>query len=433
MKKMLLAICLVLVMASISFGQQVCPPTWRCPSGPTHDSTEYCTDPRYTCPSVTLGEMGSFDANDEWTYNPTYLTQMAAFGTNNASTFPGVWMPYKHLVVPGPGNPSLQSQFRSDGSKATRVTFNLPGKVTEWPDVYRLQFNGNHHSFGAGFTSVPPETTGKCIGNLPTNPDGLCTYPWFTKDNPIPVTFGSIQGIYWVEKTNLLPEPPVLSNQYQMPVSMELSAPPILSPNYHLIYGKFNFWQSPTSFPGPAVPVGKVMARWPGVVPDKDIKSTIRINMNDTTYDLVFAGGDTVNIPPIVQTTGINPRGKITQKVTPVEENGNLVIKWEPLYVTTPYMSLYVYVGSPWPADIIPTVAYFAWIEAVPQSSIVVLPKASWDIIKSKLSGKAQVMIMYQHQYMVPPSVPPIPPFTFTPSGTTFQVRGQSDIVEILY
>jgi hypothetical protein len=96
-------------------------------------------------------------------------------------------------------------------------------------------------------------------------------------------------------------------------------------------------------------------------------------------------------------------------------------------------MSLYVYVGSPWPADIIPTVAYFAWIEAVPQSSIVVLPKASWDIIKSKLSGKAQVMIMYQHQYMVPPSVPPIPPFTFTPSGTTFQVRGQSDIVEILY
>jgi len=188
------------------------------------------------------------------------------------------------------------------------------------------------------------------------------------------------------------------------------------------------------------------MARWPGLVPDKDTESNIQVNVGGKIYNMVFAGGNTDDVPPIIPLTSVIQgqkteveKGKVKDGIIDVtvsnllantDTAGNLVISWTGPVVSTPYMNLYVYVGSTWLPDAVPSEAYFAWIEAVPQSSTVVLPKASWNFIKSTLSSKkypkAQVMIIYQHQYMDPPS-------NFTPYGTTLQVRGMSDIVEIPY
>ena len=421
-------------MSSTAFSQvpQPCPipnwtqfgcPDWTCPSAPVDPMPD-------SCYPVTWEEMGSFNGST-FTYNSLYLEDMSRWGSNNAFVYQDAWRPTYGMVFSG--NPTLVCNFRSDGKKTTRVTFALPGNSVSYPILYRWKKDGNHLAFAGPFTGDPiPGSTNECAG-------APCTYPMFQQTTPVPVPFEAIQGVYWVQK-NLPSQTPELSTQVQLNTVYDNLNPPYASQNWSSIQGRFNFWVPQTSFSS----VPRVMAMWLDVVPEPNVETTIRINVGGANYDLVFAGGDTEKIPPIIplslMTSGRKTeivKGKVTEKVVEVslkdlsantDTDGNLVISWIAPVVSTPYMNLYAYVGSPWAWGTVPPASYFAWWEAPPQSSAIVLPKVSWDAVKKQLNDngfpKTQVHLIYQHMYMKSKN-------NLTPQGTTFFVRGYSDIVEI--
>lgn len=441
MKHLFLLLVAFLLFITPSYGQWVCPETWTangCPSWTCPNNPDPANAPD-SCAKVPYWEMGSFDLGGVWHYNPLYMEQMQAWGPNTPNTFPDAWKPYKGLIISGAA--TLQTHFRSDGNKATRVQFTNPDYSVSYPEVYRWLKSGQHQTFVASFTSSQiPGSSGRCQG--PNGEPTWCTYPNTTMFYQGILPPEQIQQIYWVEK-GLMSEPLVYSLQSQMSVIMDLGQMPSPNSNYSPIYGRYNFWYAPTF-------IGvwpKIMARWMDVVPEPNVETNIQITLiSGEVFTLNFAGGDTENIPPMIplksvivgQKTKVE-QGKVKDQIVDVTvsnllvsvENGNLVVSWTAPVISTPYMNLYVYVGSPWPpTGPLPTKAWYAWIEAMPQSSTVVLPQASWDTIKGVLAQEgfetAQVHLIYQHNY----SKPGIPG-SINPQGTIYNLRGLSDIVQI--
>ena len=449
MKKFVIGLVMVfgvMLALNYAYGQQQPPctipnwtvngcPDWSCPRG-------YLEYPPDSCYPVTLDEM-VYSAGDQFEYRQLYLDQMASWGSNNASRFREAWRPVKEVVFSSISPPRLQTFFRADSSQGTRVTFDQPQRAELYPEVYRWKKSGGHLAFVASFTSdLIPGSEGWCPSST-TNPSGQCQYPAFNKKNSLgSVDIEEIESIYWEGKTNS--DTPGLIVMNEMNVAYDNTQPPYASTNFSQIRLQYNFWNSPIAPQAPDV--SRIMAWWHGIIPDQNQVTNILVRISGKDHTLTFAGGNILDIPPIVPLKSIITgektnveKGKVKDKIISVtvenllvseDASGNLVIQWLGPTVSTSYMQLSVFVGEPWQTETIPESIWYAWISAPPQSSTVVLPKASWEAVKTALPAnhRAQVQIHYGHRYFRSSYGN-----KSTPMGTYFDIRGVSEIVEIPY